>query len=85
MFTLTEQELERVAAWERELDAVTLERQRETLVDFELLTCNGKYPYYGAIGGSLTYSFTPTSIGTFVSVRHSPTNEVLELTDYSDW
>lgn len=31
----------------------------------------GKFPYAGAIGGSLTYEFTPTGIGTAVRVRCS--------------
>lgn len=38
----------------------------------------------GAIGGALTFSFTPTSIGDIHRVECA-CKEVLDLTDYSDW
>lgn len=38
------------------------------------------HPYYGAIGGSLSYTFTPTSIGTLISVKHT-TGAVLDFND----
>lgn len=37
----------------------------------------------GAIGGSTTYSFTPTSLGTIFKVTHF--DEELDLTDYDSW
>ena len=40
--------------------------------------------YYGAIGGQLTYSFTPNSLGCVVKVIHDITKEELDLTDY-EW
>lgn len=40
------------------------------------------YPYMGAIGGSMTYLFTPTSIGTFAAVQFSGDHERHNLTDY---
>jgi hypothetical protein len=40
-------------------------------------------PYLGAIGGGLTYSFTPTSIG-LIAIVEFYTGEKLDLTDY-DW
>ena len=40
--------------------------------------------YYGAIGGELTYSFTPNNLGCVVIVEHGVTKEELDLTDY-DW
>jgi hypothetical protein len=42
-------------------------------------------PYYGAIGGSDTFSFTPTSIGMVVKVENSYTGDKLDLTKYEDW
>jgi len=42
------------------------------------------YPYFGAIGGDVTYHFTPTSIGTVFKVIHSSGAE-LDLTDYDCW
>jgi len=44
-----------------------------------------KDKYTGAIGGSLTYSFTPTSIGCVVKVEEVITREVIDLTDYENW
>jgi len=41
-------------------------------------------PYYGAIGGSMTWSFTPTGIGVVVKVKHASGAE-LDLTDYDEW
>lgn len=40
-------------------------------------------PYLGAIGGLLTFQFTPTSLGTVVKVTAG--NHVLDLTDYESW
>lgn len=39
----------------------------------------------GAIGGYLTYEFTPTSLGHIVKIYNSVTKERLDLTDYSSW
>lgn len=40
-------------------------------------------PYFGAIGGDLTYSFTPTSLGTIIKVECF--NKQLDLTAYDEW
>ena len=40
---------------------------------------------YGAIGGVLTYSFTPTGVGCAITVTHGVTKEELNLTDYDSW
>ncbi len=42
-------------------------------------------PYYGAIGGGISYTFTPTSLGTIVKVKEAITGEELDLTEYNDW
>lgn len=45
---------------------------------------NGEeYPYGGAIGGGVTYSFTPTSIGTIIKVRSYDFE--LDVTDYDNF
>ena len=41
--------------------------------------------YYGAIGGELTYSFTPNGIGCVITVKHESTGAELDLTDVSEW
>ena len=53
--------------------------------DFMVKTYGGKFPYYGAIGGGLKYSFTPTGIGTIVEVTNTMLNETVNLTDYDEW
>lgn len=39
----------------------------------------------GAIGGRLTYQFTPTSIGLVTKVIDGCTKEELDLTDHTAW
>lgn len=41
--------------------------------------------YTGAIGGRLTYSFTPTSLGIIEKVFDSVTNDELDVTEYDLW
>jgi hypothetical protein len=42
-------------------------------------------PYYGAIGGGLTYCFTPTGLGCILVVKEFTTSKELDLTDYENW
>jgi hypothetical protein len=42
-------------------------------------------PYYGTIGGGLTYCFTPTGLGDIVVVREATTGEEINVTDYENW
>lgn len=41
------------------------------------------YPYTGAIGGGLTYHFSPTGLGTAFTVTYL--EHELDLTDYASW
>ena len=43
------------------------------------------YPYCGAIGGEISWEFTPTGLGDCCVVKHSVTGEELNLTDYNSW
>lgn len=43
------------------------------------------YPYGGAAGGSNTYTFSHTNLGTVVKVTHAYTGETIDLSDYEDW
>lgn len=45
----------------------------------------GDQPFYGAMGGGLTYSFTPTGLGVVLIVTESSTGEELNLTDFDSW
>lgn len=42
-------------------------------------------PYYGAIGGGLTYSITPTGLGNILTVTESTTKKTLNVTEALDW
>ena len=42
-------------------------------------------PYYGAIGGGLSYCFTPTGLGNLVSVTESITGKTLNVSDALGW
>lgn len=46
---------------------------------------NNPDAYSGAIGGRITYMFTPTSLGLAVQAQDNLTKEILDLTDYEDW
>lgn len=90
-FELTEAEVARVRAWSAEQDAVVVERQRKEIAEGKrknafaaALNAEG-IAYYGVIGGALTYSFTPNSIGVVITVKHAATSAVLDLTDYEKW
>jgi hypothetical protein len=72
VFELRDADMKRLNEWKKEQEA-------------KARTMQGKKPYYGAIGGELTYMFTPTSLGVVVKVKHEYTGDVLDLTEYSDW
>lgn len=74
MFNL--QELEKLNVWKRE----QLEkcREKQGLSSDEDLNV-------GSIGGLYTYSITPTSLGTIITVTNNITEEILDLSDYDSW
>jgi hypothetical protein len=84
-FELTADQILQIKKWKDTIDRRVVIEQQQTLDNWEELTSNGKYPYYGAIGGELTYCFCPNSIGETVTVIHNYTNEKLDITDYSTW
>ena len=45
----------------------------------------GRWPNTGAIGGGITFEFTPTSIGIVFAVRCGFCKESFNLTDYDNW
>lgn len=68
MFTLTSEELTKLREWEGSHTCILRDASGET--------------YVGAIGGSLTYTFTPTGIGTITKVS-CECGSILDLTDYN--
>lgn len=84
-FELTLDQLTKILEWQKQIDQKVLEEQKQTLPNWHELTMDGEYPYYGPIGGDLTYCFSPTSLGVVVKIKHNFTGEILDLTDYDRW
>lgn len=42
-------------------------------------------PYYGAVAGGVTYSFTPTGLGDILVVREATTGKELNVTQELGW
>lgn len=87
MFDLTEEERTTVREWlKTEVFPPILKEQAGT--DKEIFQATDEFgitwPYDGAIGGCLTYCFTPTGIGTVIKVRHASGKEI-DLTKYDNW
>ena len=80
IFSLTVEQRRKLQEWKAAQDAKVVEMQKDEDHPFG----NDK-PYYGAIGGELNYSFTPTTIGLIVTVTNTLTNETIDLTEYDSW
>lgn len=85
-FELSEAQIKQFDVW-----AVGVE-QRAAAAQFEHAQQNGwafhypeKLPYYGAIGGGYSFTFTPTGIGMACTVTEFITGESIDLTDYDSW
>lgn len=46
---------------------------------------DGDEPYYGATGGGVSYTFTPTSLGTILVVKEAITGKELNVSDALGW
>ena len=86
-FQLTSADLKKISEWlHGTVYPPVIERQLKdpnyaslVYTDDEGLT----WPYTGAIGGSMTYSFTPTGLGIIVKVECF--GQTLDLTEYDCW
>lgn len=90
-FEITDEQHARAMKWiKEEVYPKIVAQQRETFknpTQFHFDCWDAGYPYEGAIGGGITYEFTPTSIGVVERVKYSTHNEEfsLDLTDYKSW
>jgi len=73
-FSLTEQQEKEIRKWREEHDCSL--RTDDRGVKGEI--------YVGAIGGAITYQFTPTGLGICEGVKCA-CNQTLDLTDYDEW
>jgi len=49
----------------------------------QLKKMEGAIDYDG--GGSYTFSFTPTTLGTVIKVKNNAYNKEIDLSDYKNW
>ena len=92
-FEITDEENAKVRKWLNEVAYPPLiEKQLqdpETAAQlFEDENGKIKYPYLGAIGGGVTYTFTPTGLGVVTKVIFAKGTDAemeLDLTDYDCW
>jgi len=68
-FKITNEDFVKILTWKKEQDDKWPHKEFDK-------------PYFGAIGGSLTYMFTPTELGVITEIKHA-NGEVLDLTDYN--
>lgn len=78
-FTLDEKQIKKFEEWVAEVR--TRAAAAQALED----TDGPASPYYGAIGGGITFSFTPTSLGTVTKAKEAITGEEIDLSDYINW
>ena len=94
-FNLTKEQQEKANEWISEQDKIFAKLQVESL---RKKVANGEYvdestlemaeegiPYFGAIGGGVTYSFTQTGLGVVIKLTHAGTEEELDVSDYDLW
>lgn len=87
-FSLDKQQQLDLDKWCKEQDARAVAAQKLQIKNppAHVKECwDAGYPYGGAAGGSLTYSFTPTSLGVSVKVHNAHTGESIDLSDYENW
>lgn len=85
IFSLTEEQLAKLNVWHEEVNRRAAENQANTPIGEKFIAMGLRLPYYGAIGGALTFSFSGTSLGTACKVQEVITGEEIDLTDYDSW
>ena len=86
-FEITKEQQEKINKWlKEEVEPELLINQKEQYKNspFIMSLLERGEVYTGPIGGSLTYSFSNTSVGQIIYVKHFSGQE-LNLTNYSDW
>ena len=78
-FNINKAELAVIDAWVESLkpEIMKLQGKSSPFKDGE--------PYYGAVGGGLTYSFIPTGLGDILTVTETTTGKNLNVSDALEW
>lgn len=90
MFSLDKPQLEKLTTWLNEKEHALGEEQLkgEHAMWVQRHDDGHLMPYLGAIGGGLTYEFTPTSLGDVVKVtwcKGTSHEATIDLSDYDSW
>jgi hypothetical protein len=89
LFNISEEQQAKLDIWVIQQNQISILKQKANPPNVPrsiLESCwEGGFPYGGAVGGNLTYSFTPTSLGVVATVTDVLTGNTIDLTDYLDW
>lgn len=80
-FSLNKAEQGAINAWYESLKPEIMQLQKGS----PGTSLAGGEPYYGAVGGGLTYSFIPTGLGVVITVKESTTEKELNVSDALEW
>lgn len=61
------------------------ELNKEQVEKFNKWAKKHKWRPLGTIGGTYTFTFTDTSLGTVVKVKNNANNEEIDISDYDSW
>lgn len=91
-FEVNLEQYAKYVSWVKEQNKKAVEIQKEkyandpSVSELHYEVCwNMGLPYCGAIGGEISWTFTPTGLGEIITVKHSITGDKLNLTDYASW
>jgi hypothetical protein len=84
-FPMDAEQATKLANWDAAQNEIVRQRQLASEESFVRDMATAGHAYYGAVGGHLTYCFTPNSIGLSLVVKHSGTGAEIDLTDYDAW
>jgi len=84
-FRLNPNQVRRLNRWLRDVHHAAAEQQLREMQEGTRRIPYRYVPYYGAIGGGLTFTFTSTGLGIGCSVTEAITGRTLNLTEYEDW
>lgn len=84
-FSINQEELDCIDKWYEELKPELIQLTKNSLPpELSEMLMEGEV-YYGAIGGGLSYTFIPTSLGTILVVEESLTGKKLNVTEATGW
>jgi hypothetical protein len=84
-FRLNPSQVRLLNRWIKDVHAAAADQQIRDMQDGTRRIPYLYVPYYGAIGGGLTFRFVPTGVGLGCSVTEAITGRTLNLSDYEDW